>query len=193
MPLHLKRCDEPGHVHFWTVSCHGRLSFFWLDEMKHVVVDGLRHIQQEHGICLVGYVVMPEHVHVLLYPHARGSDNPLSISTLLRDFKQFVGFHGKARLREYWKTNGSLWSDPLNKWARAPNTDKSLWLKRGYDFNVTTLDTLVEKLNYCHKNPITRGLVDRPEDWAWSSFRYYEQLEGVVLNLDWDGGWPVIW
>lgn len=53
--------------------------------------------------------------------------------------------------------------------------------------------TLLEKLDYCHKNPITRGLVDRAEDWAWSSYCYYENGDESVLKMDWDGSWPIVW
>ena len=48
-----------------------------------------------------------------------------------------------------------------------------LWQARYYDFNVFTAAKQVEKLRYIHRNPVSRGLVDRPEDWEWSSFRHY--------------------
>jgi hypothetical protein len=96
MPTRLKRYDEPGHVHFWTISCYHRLSFFWNDHIKQVAIAGLSHIRETHRICLTGYVIMPEHVHVLLYPHAPGSDVPIPVSTLLHDFKEFVGREGNA-------------------------------------------------------------------------------------------------
>ncbi|NTW35151.1 MAG: hypothetical protein HGB17_03310, partial [Syntrophobacteraceae bacterium] len=69
MPSHLHRHDEPGHIHFWTISCYRRLQFFRDDGMKQVVVAALRSLQVDLGVCLVGYVVMPEHLHVLVYPH----------------------------------------------------------------------------------------------------------------------------
>ena len=49
------------------------------------------------------------------------------------------------------------------------------------------------KLDYCNKNPLTRGLVDKPDDWAWSSYRYYELDDHTVLSMDWDGRWPIEW
>src|SRR5262245_42091535 len=52
---------------------------------------------------------------------------------------------------------------------------------RSYDFNITRFDTLIEKIDYCHKNPITRGLVDAPDQWKWSSFRFYELDDRSVL------------
>ena len=90
MPTRLKRYDEPGHVHFWTISCYHRLNFFWNDRLKQAAIAGLRHIRATHRICLIGYVIMPEHVHVLLYPHAPGREMPIPISTLLHDFKESV-------------------------------------------------------------------------------------------------------
>ena len=193
MPSHLRRHDEPGHIHFWTVSCFRRLGFFHDEGMKRVVINGLRRLQERFGICLIGYVVMPDHVHVLLYPHARTSDEPVPVATLLHAFKKDVGFDGKARLRDIWRRDGKLWSPSLNQWARGEFGKQSIWTTRGYDFNIDRGDTLLTKLDYCHKNPVTRELVTGAVDWHWSSFRYYELDDGSVLAMDWDGEWPIVW
>jgi len=193
MPSHLRRYDEPGHSHFWTISCRDRLTFFHDDGLKQIAVEGLRVLQKRFGVCLIGYVLMPEHVHVMLYPHMRGTDEPVSVSKLLQAFKQHVGFHGKQRLRDVWRSQGRLWSDPLNAWATGARNDQSIWTVRGYDFNVRTHKTLLQKLDYCHKNPVTRGLVDLAEHWPWSSYRYYELEDESVLKMDWDGSWPIMW
>lgn len=193
MPSHLRRFDEPGHAHFWTISCHRRLGFFHDDGMKRIVCDGLSGMRDRFGICLVGYVVMPDHVHVILYPHARGANQPVPVSALLRAFKQQVGYHGKEYLREHWRRHRNLWSGPLTKWATDAVGDKPIWTTRGYDFNVVRYETLREKLDFCHKNPITRGLADCAEDWAWSSYRFYELGDRSMLLMDWDGHWPIIW
>jgi len=158
-----------------------------------VVVDGLHRLQTESGICLIGYVIMPEHVHVLLYPHRRGCDEPTAISGLLHSFKRHVAHYCKEGLRTVWGQHGGLWSEPLNRWARGEYKGHPIWFKRGYDFNVCRHRTLLEKLDYCHRNPITRGLVDRPEQWHWSSYRYYEMDDRSVLAMDWDGSWPIVW
>lgn len=193
MPGNLRRHDEPGHIHFWTISCFRRLGFFHVDGMKDVVIAALRLLQTKFEVCLIGYVVMPEHVHVLLLPHARGSMEPLPISKLLNTFKQHVGYHGKAWLRDYWREHGRLWSEPLNRWARGEFDEQPIWNTRGHDFNINRQRTLTEKLDYCHKNPVTRELVDRPEQWQWSSYRFYESGDASKLRMNWDGGWPIEW
>jgi putative transposase len=193
MPTHLRRYDEPGHTHFWTISCYRRLTFFHGDGLKRIVVDGLRLLHERFSVCLIGYVIMPEHVHVILYPHARGTDTPTPISTLLHAFKKHVGFHGKDRLRQVWRQQGKLWSEPLNRWARGELGKRDIWTVRGYDFNITAEKTLREKLDYCHKNPVTRGLVRNALEWPWSSFRFYEAHDRSVLCMNWDGAWPILW
>lgn len=61
------------------------------------------------------------------------------------------------------------------------------WMERYYDFNVWSEAKRVEKLRYIHRNPVRRGLVARPEDWKWSSFRHYATgVEGVVeIESEW--------
>jgi len=72
---------------------------------------------------------------------------------------------------------GALWNTPLDH--------GHIWQKRFYDFVVFTSKKRVEKLSYMHRNPITRGLVLEPEQWAWSSFRHYAYEErGPVLVND---------
>jgi putative transposase len=193
MPSRLRRYDQPGHAHFWTISCFHRLSFFWEDSVKQVAIDALRLLQTKHRICLLGYVIMPEHVHVLLFPHVRHDRTIVPISDLLRDFKQHAGFHGKARLRDYWRRYGRLWSDPLNDWAVGKLGDRSFWNTRGHDFNINDHDTLLGKLEYCHNNPVKRGLVASASDWAWSSQRFFQSGDASILAMDWKGEYPVDW
>ena len=163
------------------------------DGRKQVVVEGLRVLRQRFDVCLVGYVIVPEHTHVIVYPHPRGDDEPIPVSKLLHAFKKHVGFHGKQRLRDVWRLQGKLWSRPLNAWATGPRNEQAIWNVRGYDSNIRTHKALLQKLDYCHKNPLTRGLVERPEDWPWSSYRYYEFSDESLLKMDWGGSWPIIW
>jgi putative transposase len=193
MPSRLRRYDEPGDTHFWTISCYRRLQFFHDDGMKRVVITALWRLRQRFGICLLAYVIMPEHLHVLLYPHRRGDDRPVPISRLLECFKQHLGFYGKQRLRDVWRERRRLWSAPLNRWANGDFDKQEIMNTRGYDRNIFTESELREKVDYIHKNPITRDLVAGAANWPWSSYRYYELGDASLLPMDWDGAWPVVW
>jgi len=100
---------------------------------------------------VVGYVVMPEHVHLLL---TEPPVEPLS------------------------KAIGSIKREVSRLSPQAP-----FWLPRYYDFNVFTNEKRIEKLRYMHRNPVVRGLVEKPEDYGWSSFRAYALLEKGTVTI----------
>ena len=95
MPTRLHRYDIPGHTHFLTFSTYRRLTFFWHDSIKQIAIDGLRLLRSKFQICLVGYVIMPDHMHLLVYPHPRGEIVAIPISILLHALKKHVGYEGK--------------------------------------------------------------------------------------------------
>ena len=63
---------------------------------------------------------------------------------------------------------------------------RPFWQPRYYDFNVFTPEKRVEKLRYMHRNPVKRGLVSEPLEWAWSSFRHYATGEQRVVEVESD-------
>ena len=52
---------------------------------------------------------------------------------------------------------------------------------------------LLELTRYVVLNPLRAGMATQPEDWPWSSYRYYEFGDESVMNMDWDGSWPITW
>jgi len=190
MPTRLHRYNFPGHTHFLTFSTYRRLTFFWHDSIKRIAINGLQLLQSKFHICLVGYVIMPEHVHLLIYPHPRGDLTPIAISILLHAYKKHVGYEGKKQLKRLANSPHGLWSPALTQWLA---NKKPFWQTRGYDFNIDRHEILIEKLNYCQKNPLTRRLVTRAEDWVRSSYRFYEFDDGLSLKMDWDKSWPIRW
>ena len=74
--------------------------------------------------------------------------------------------------------------------------ERPVWQAHYYDFNVSNHTKYVEKLRYMHRNPVRRGLVEKPEDWKWSSFRHYQTgLRGTVeIESEWTArqrGWQL--
>ena len=62
--------------------------------------------------------------------------------------------------------------------------ERPFWQARYYDFNVNTEEKRVQKLRYMHRNPVRRGLAEKPEDWAWSSFRHYATGEVGTVEIE---------
>jgi putative transposase len=152
MPWGLKRFQEARCLHFLTFSCYGRAPLLGTARARDIFEETFEQTRRWYGFYVTGYVVMPEHVHLLISEPERAK-----LSVALQMLKQ----NAARRLRS---PEGGL-----------------LWQQRYYDFNVWSEDKRVEKLRYIHRNPVTRGLVGSPEDWAWSSFRHYlSGVEGVV-------------
>jgi putative transposase len=76
---------------------------------------------------------------------------------------------------------------PLKPKTGLNGASQHFWQKRYYDFNIQNCPQFVEKLRYIHRNPVKRGLCERPEDWEWSSFRHYATgCEGrVEIESEW--------
>jgi hypothetical protein len=65
------------------------------------------------------------------------------------------------------------------RWIR-----EHIWQARFYDSVVFTEKKRVEKLRYMHRNPVKRGLVPRPQQWAWSSYRHYADGERGIVRVN---------
>ena len=100
----------------------------------------LEQVRQRYRFVVVGYVMMPEYLHLLITEPEQCSARALLPKRKRRDLRQ-----------------GSLFGD-----ASQP---RAFWQARFYDFNVWTGKKRVEKLRYMHRNPVKRGLVESPEQW----------------------------
>ena len=167
MPTGLKRFYGANHLHYITCSCDQRQPLLGTARRRDAFLRVLEQVRQKYDFTVVGYVVMPEHVHLLISEPAVGDP-----SVVMRVLKQSVARRLLPRKRRRNLPPG-LCAD-----AASP---RHFWQKRFYDFNVWSQRKEGEKLRYMHRNPVKRGLVPRPELWRWSSFRSYAFAEpGLV-------------
>jgi putative transposase len=173
MPSGLKRYFGKGHLHFITFSCYRRLPLLKTARSRDIFVRELGKVRNETGFRLIGYVVMPEHVHLLISEPERGTP-----STALQKLKLRVSQKIRKRRRD-----GSVGQLPLpfNDERVVP---KAFWQARFYDFNVYSSGKKIEKLNYMHANPVTRKLVEHPKDWLGSSWSFYRKGEPGLIRED---------
>lgn len=136
-------------MHFLTFSCYHRLPYLATPESRAIFESALERMRQKYNFVVAGYVIMPEHVHLLV-----NEPKLCLLDQAIKSIKLSVTLRRKQR---------------------------PFWQPRYYDFNVFTEDKRIEKLRYIHRNPVARGLVDKPEDWPWSSFHHYATgAEGTV-------------
>jgi putative transposase len=158
------RYQQAGDFHFLTFSCHHRCPYLSTIAAMELFEDALERVRQRYRFVIAGYVVMPEHVHLLVDEPRRAL-----LSKAVQALK-------------------------LSVTLRRP--ERPFWQSHYYDFNVSSHAKFVEKLRYIHRNPVQRGLVVRPEDWKWSSYRHYQTgTRGTVeIESEWtarERGWQL--
>jgi putative transposase len=171
VPRRLRRKNNTGHLHFITTSCYRRSPILGDAHRRDWFLKIFDQVRTYYEFIVVGYVVMPEHIHLLISEPGRGS-----LSTIMQVLKQRFA---RKVLRELRTRKTSRQS---GSWEETDDTH--IWQKRFYDFVVLSEKKKVEKLRYIHRNPVKRGLVLSPEQWKWSSYRSYEIGERGAVFID---------
>jgi putative transposase len=172
------RYQQTGQFHFLTFSSFRRQPYLSTVAAMELFEDALERVRLRYLLAVAGYVVMPEHVHLLVNEPGRGL-----LSRTVQALKLSVSI--RSRERPFWQAHY-------------------------YDFNVSSHQKFVEKLRYIHRNPVNhpsdedlslgtpvkRGLVTKPEEWLWSSFRHYQTgMHGTVeIESEWtacERGWQL--
>jgi len=158
------RYQQTGDFHFLTFSCFRRHPCLSTVAATELFEDALERVRRRYLFVIAGYVVMPEHVHLLV-----SEPQSALLSKTIQALKLSVSMRGLER--PYWQAHY-------------------------YDFNVSSHSKFVEKLRYIHRNPVRRGLVAKPEDWLWSSYRHYQTgMRGAVeIESEWTArhrGWQL--
>jgi len=148
--------NEVGHAHELTFCCRHRLPLLSKDRSRRWLIEALAAAREVHDVELWAYVIMPEHVHVLLWPRPPNYD----VAPIRKTIKQSVA----RRAIGYLRANAPQWLERLLVIER----EEAAW-------------TVVE---YIHANPVRRGLVATPTEWPWSSARWYAGEPEVLLAMD---------
>jgi putative transposase len=158
------RYQQTDEFHFLTFSCYRRRPYLSAASGMELFEDAMERVRRRYFFVIGGYVVMPEHVHLLISEPKRAL-----LCKAIQALKLSVSMRSQER---------------------------PFWQAHYYDFNISTHEKFVEKLRYIHRNPVRRGLVEKPEDWKWSSYRHYQTgIRGTVeIESEWtarERGWQL--
>ena len=157
MPKNLVRYQKCGVFHFITFSCYRRQPLLSNPAAYRTFEQELERARVRFRFVVAGYVLMPEHVHLLI------NEPPgIVLAQFLKAFKQIA-----------------------SRKLRGPR--EKFWQDRYYDSNVYGEKARFEVIRYIHGNLVKRGLVEKPEDWPWSSFRHYAM--GVPGTVEIESQW----
>jgi len=167
------RYNTPSNAHFLTFSCFRRQPFLSRDRSREWFLDALGGARERHRFDLWAWVIMPEHVHLVIRPR----EEKYSISAILTAIKKPVTNAVLRHVRQYAPEFAERMRDQQPNGTHAYR----FWQRGGgYDTNLWSSKPLWDKIRYIHMNPVRRGLVTRAEDWPWSSLRDFLDLRPVL-------------
>jgi putative transposase len=172
----VRHYDLPGHAHFLTFSCFQRLPLLSKDRTRKWFVEALSNARRKHGFDLWAWVIMPEHVHLLLNP----ASADWNTAAVLADIKRPVG----QRAINFLIQQRSPFLAHLTVRSRN-RTYRRFWQAGpGQDHNINDPATAHRVIESVHNNPVRRGLVLHPEDWYWSSCREWCGATDIPIRID---------
>jgi len=183
----LRHYDHLGTARFVTFSTYRREPLLTDDSIRRIIVEHLELVRRSFDVKLLSYVLMPEHVHLVIYP-----PDGLELGRVIGEMKSRsaraifsqMGNPPQAAIKYPPQAVMKYPPQAVGHRSSKPEIDRSFWLKRCYDHNCRTPDTVREKIHYCHINPVKRGLVADPGDWYWSSYNWYTGGSDIPLEMD---------
>jgi len=172
--MKLKHFDHDGRARFVTFCTHRKIPLLTNNRFRKVIVETLQELREEERFRLLGYVIMPEHVHLVIVPHIDSE-----IGYIIGEIKR----RSAIRIHEILITENSTLLPRLTI-VRNRVERFAVWQRRCYDHNCRTDEKIWEKVNYCHMNPVKRGLVASPDRWEWSSYKWYQGKSNPILEMD---------
>ncbi len=180
----MRRWEKPSASRFITFSCYDRLPLLNNPLIMDLFVSQLVEARRRHGLRLFAWVVMPEHVHLLV--RAEGS--------AWSHVAQLLKTNVSKRVLARWRSLGEAGERILTRVT--VNGKQRFWQHGGgFDRTIRDAEEFCKTVRYIHMNPVERKLVQRPADWRWSSVRWWMRLPGEVEcdpppgELGWWEGW----
>ena len=152
---------------FITAVAKNRLPVFRSEAIKTITCRAIDEARTSCGFLLFAYVIMPDHIDVL-------TNSPRKPSIVLQFIKGIVSRRVLGYLKEM-KYEASLRKLAHDNWKR--NHRYSLWQHDSDVFSIVSESMFMQKVNYIHQNPVRSGLVERAEDYPWSSARYWSKID----------------
>lgn len=171
------KIKDSEHLHFLTLTVVGWIDVFTRKNHRLAIVSSLKYCQHEKGLILYGYCIMPGHLHLIA-----SANGKYTLSEIMRDFKKFTS---KAILKQIQEEPESRREWMLNYFSETAgllkrNENFKFWQDGLHAEEIFSPDFFWEKLDYIHNNPVEEMIVEKPEDYLFSSARNYAELDNYL-------------
>ena len=181
--MRLFKSHDPNLFHYVTAVTYRRVPVFRSEKACSLFIEALAETRKRCPFKLVGYIIMPDHAHLIVNP----SDS--DISNLMRRIKGLSA----RRILDWLRSENHAVS--LAKLALETSQKRkhahAVWQKDFSSIDIWSVKFVQQKPHYVHANPVRAGLCEHPKDWQWSSYRaYYPHEPGTLpIEIDWQGYW----
>jgi putative transposase len=166
-------------IHFITFAVVNWVDVFTRKEYKDLILDSLRHCQKEKGLIIYSWVIMSNHVHFIF-----SAKEGYELSNILRDFKKHTSDKVIKAIEQNISESRKDWMLSLFKQAGKKNSRNScyqFWQQDNHPIELNSNDMIDQKLEYIHNNPVKAGIVEKAEDYIYSSaIDYYTGKKGLL-------------
>jgi putative transposase len=169
--------DEPGHAHALTFSCFRRLPLLSSDRSRGWFTDALNVARRKLDFSIWAYVVMPEHVHLLIRPRRP----QYRTAAVLAAIKRPVSAAARRWLEESGRAD---WIERLTVRESGRTVFRFWQAGGGFDENLWNVGPVEAVIRYIHENPVRRGLAANAIDWRWSSARWWSGFRDGPVEMD---------
>ena len=166
-------------LYFTTTTVIDWVDIFTRPAYKRIVVEFLAYCQEQKGLDIYAWVLMTNHLHMI----AGTNKADIRLSDILRDFKKYTNKKILSAIENNQQESRKAWI--LDRCRFAGNNDKKIknyrfWQEGNYVEQLYTYDFFKQKIDYIHLNPVKQEIVERPEDYLYSSARNYAGMKGLL-------------
>jgi len=181
--MKLFKSNEPNTFHYVTLVTFNRVPVFRSERACEIFISTLEAVRLRYPYKLIGYVIMPDHVHAIIN---RSND---TISEWLRRVRG-----NSARQILFWLRKEQHLASLKKLQLTIPQKRRhthAVWQKNPSVIDLWSPKFIRQKLNYLHLNPIRAGFCEHPAHWKWSSYRAYLPYKRgeVPIEIDWQAYW----
>jgi putative transposase len=189
LKMTLKTINIEGQAYFVTSKVYKDKNLFVYQKFCQIIIENLRFYRKSKDFKLLAYIIMPNHLHIIIWPVGK-----YNISEILRDFKkqtskEIIKILREGGIRNPTITSGRIknptFSDLLKLFTvNSKKQQYKVWQSRNWVENIYSDKFLEQKTNYIHNNPVRAKLVEKAEDYPYSSFKNYFFNGKFLINID---------
>jgi putative transposase len=171
------KISEETSFYYSTCTIVAWLPVFQREPYFQIIINSLQYCQLNKGLFLLGYVIMPTHLHLIT-----SNESDTTLSDIMRDFRTYTS----RKIREQLESDGRINTIKIfkNSAKNLQKQDYRVWHEDYHPVGLKSEKWFNQKMRYMHHNPVRMGFVELPEHWKYSSARNWLLNDDSIIKID---------